>query len=145
MVRHITKFLLELGVGFAFVGQQYHLVIAGDDYYLDLLFYHFKLNCFVVIELKTTEFKPEFTGKMNFYLSAADDLLKRPQDSPTIGIILCKSKNKVKAEYSLKDIAKPIGISEYKLVESIPDNLKSSLPTIEDLERELEKDELSTD
>lgn len=138
LVKHITHFLLELGKGFAFVGQQYHLNIAGDDYYLDLLFYHLTLNCFVVIELKAGEFKPEYAGKLNFYLSAVDDLLKREHDAPSIGILLCKTKNRVKAEYALKDIQKPIGISEYKLVESIPEELKTSLPTIEEIEKELE-------
>ena len=138
LVKHITHFLLELGKGFAFVGQQYHLEIAGDDYYLDLLFYHLNLNCFVVIELKAGAFKPEYAGKLNFYLSAVDDLLKREHDDPSIGILLCKTKNKVKAEYALRDINKPIGVSEFKLVESIPDELKTSLPTIEEIEREFE-------
>lgn len=138
LVKHITHFLLELGKGFAFVGQQYHLEISGDDYYLDLLFYHLNLNCFVVLELKAGEFKPEYAGKLNFYLSAVDDLLKREHDNPSIGIILCKTKNKIKAEYALRGINKPIGVSEFKLVESIPDELKTSLPTIEEIEKEFE-------
>lgn len=137
LVKHITHFLLELGKGFAFVGQQYHLEVAGDDYYIDLLFYHLNLSCFVVIELKAGAFKPEYAGKLNFYLSAVDDLLKREHDNPSIGIILCKTKNKIKAEYALRDINKPIGVSEFKLVESIPEELKTSLPTIEELEKEL--------
>lgn len=137
LVKHITHFLLELGKGFAFVGKQYHLEIADDDYYLDLLFYHLNLNCFIVIELKAGEFKPEYAGKLNFYLSAVDDLLKREHDNPSIGIILCKTKNKVKAEYALRDINKPIGVSEFKLLESIPEELKTSLPTIEEIEKEL--------
>ena len=137
LTKHITKFLLELGAGFSFVGNQYHLEIAGEDYYLDLLFYHLKLRCYVAIELKTGDFKPEYAGKINFYLSAIDDLLKYPEDNPSIGIILCKTKNKVLAEYSLRDMTKPIGVSEYKIVESIPDELKTGLPTIEEIEAEL--------
>ncbi len=137
LVKHITQFLLELGKGFAFVGQQYHLAIDGDDYYLDMLFYHLRLSCFIVIELKTGDFKPEYAGKLNFYLSAVDDVLKRDQDNPSIGIILCKTKHKIKAEYALRDISKPIGVAEFKLLETIPDNLKTSLPTIEEIEEEL--------
>ena len=136
---HIQKFLLELGKGFAFIGRQYHVEIAGDDYYLDLLFYHIKLRCYCVVELKNTEFKPEYAGKLNFYLSAVDDLLKEKMDNPSIGILLCKSKNTLKVEYALRDIKKPIGVSEYliKTLESLPKKLQSSLPTIEDLESEL--------
>ena len=130
--------MLELGAGFAFVGRQYHLEIGGDDYYIDLLFYHLKLKCYVVVELKTVEFQPEFAGKLNFYLSAVDDILKTENDNPSIGILLCKEKNKVKAEYALKDINKPIGISEYELIKSIPEDLKPNLPTIEEIEREIE-------
>ena len=141
LVDHIQKFLLELGEGFAFVGRQYHLEIGGSDYYLDLLFYHIKLRCFVVIELKATEFKPEYAGKLNFYLSAVDDLLKSKDDKPTIGLLLCKTKNKFKAEYALRDINKPIGVAEYetKLIESLPKKLRGSLPTIKEIESELEK------
>ena len=138
LVKHITNFLLELGAGFAYVGRQYHLKVSQNDYYLDLLFYHLKLRCYVVIELKSVPFEPEFAGKLNFYLSAVDDLVKTEHDNPTIGILLCKSKEKIIAEYALRDINKPMGISEYKLTESIPENLKGSLPSIEDLERELE-------
>lgn len=139
LVKKITKFLLELGSGFAFIGNQYHLNVGGEDYYLDLLFYHTKLRCYVVIELKTGKFKPEYAGKLNFYLSVVDDTLKSDFDNPTIGIILCKEKNKLIAEYSLKDMTKPIGVSEYKLLEQIPNELKGSLPSIEELEGELEE------
>lgn len=139
IVKHITKFLLELGVGFAFVGRQYHLDIGDEDFYLDLLFYHLDLRCYVAIDLKTQKFKPEYTGKMNFYLSVLDDIVKKEHDNPSIGIILCKDKNKVLAEYALKDINKPIGISQYELTRVIPENFQSALPSIEDLERELKK------
>lgn len=137
LVQHVTKFLLELGVGFAFVGRQYVLWVGDSEYRLDLLFYHLKLRCYVVIDLKVRKFKPEYAGKMNFYLSAVDDILKTETDNPSIGIILCKDKDNVLVEYTLKDISKPIGISEYKITEAIPDDLKSSLPSIEDFEREL--------
>lgn len=137
LTHHITKFLLELGAGFAFVGRQYHLEISGNDYYIDLLFYHLKLKCYVVIELKGGKFKPEYAGKLNFYLSAVDDLLKGNNDNPSIGIILCRTKDKVLAEYSLRDINKPIGVSDYKLTHAIPEEFKSSLPSIEELESEL--------
>ncbi|HSX20171.1 MAG TPA: PDDEXK nuclease domain-containing protein [Gammaproteobacteria bacterium] len=140
LIEHMEKFLLELGAGFAFVGRQYHLEIGGQDFYIDLLFYHLKLRCFCVIELKDKDFKPEYAGKMNFYLSAVDDLVKHASDQPTIGIILCKSKNNVLAEYALRDMGKPIGLAEYRLTEAIPDDLKTSLPTIEQLEAELSKD-----
>ncbi len=136
LVKHITKFLLELGKGFAFVGQQYHLEIADQDYYLDLLFYHTKLKCYVVIELKNTRFIPEYAGKLNFYLSAVDSLVKDESDKPTIGMILCREKNNIEAEFSLRDLNKPIGISEFNLTEIVPDELKSSLPTIEEIEKE---------
>lgn len=137
LIANIQKFLLELGVGFAFVGRQYHLEIGGQDFYIDLLFYHLKLRCFVVIELKIGEFKPEFAGKMNFYLSAVDDLLKHEKDEPSIGLILCKSKNKFIAEYALRDLQKPIGVSEMQILQALPENLKGSLPTIEELEKGL--------
>lgn len=140
LVKHLEKFLLELGAGFAFVGRQYQLTISERDFYLDLLFYHLKLRCFVVIELKKGEFKPEYAGKMNFYCSAVDDSLKHPTDAPTIGLILCQTKDKIFAEYALKDVKKPIGISEYELTRILPQNLESSLPTIEEIENELEKD-----
>ncbi len=134
---NIRKFLLELGVGFAFVGSQYHLEIGDQDFYIDLLFYHLKLRCFVVIDLKMGEFKPEFAGKMNFYLSAVDDLLRHEKDEPSVGLILCKSKNKFIAEYALRDMKKPIGVSEMQILQALPENLKGSLPTIEEIEAEL--------
>jgi predicted nuclease of restriction endonuclease-like (RecB) superfamily len=137
LVAHIKKFLLELGAGFAFVGQQYHIDIGGEDFYIDLLFYHIRLKCYVVIELKAQKFKPEFAGKLNFYLSVVDDILRDKIDNPTIGILLCKNKNNVLAEYALKDINKPIGISEYNLTKAIPEEIRTSLPTIEQLEEEL--------
>jgi predicted nuclease of restriction endonuclease-like (RecB) superfamily len=137
LVQKITKFLLELGAGFAFIGNQYHLNIANEDYYLDLLFYHIKLRCYVVIELKTGKFKPEYAGKLNFYLAAVDELLKSEHDNASIGIILCKEKNKLIAEYSLKDMTKPIGISEYRLLQEIPSDLQGTLPSIAQLEEEL--------
>ncbi|MBL7208315.1 MAG: DUF1016 family protein, partial [Desulfobacterales bacterium] len=137
LVMDITKFLLELEAGFSFVGRQYNLEVGDRDYFIDLLFYHLKLRCFVAIELKIGEFKPEYAGKINFYLSALDDLLKTEQDNPSIGIVLCKTKNRIIAEYALRDMSKPIGVSEYKLTEAIPEELKSSLPTIEELEAEL--------
>lgn len=137
LVQHITKFLLELGKGFAFVGQQYHLEIANNDYYIDLLFYHIKLKCYVVIELKNTRFIPEYAGKLNFYLSAVDTIVKQEEDKPTIGILLCRDKNNIEAEFALRDINKPMGVSEFQITENLPDNLRSSLPTIEEIENEL--------
>lgn len=142
LILHVSKFLLELGKGFAFIGNQYHLQIADNDYYLDLLFYHTKLKCYVVIELKNTKFIPVFAGKLNFYLSAVDSLVKDGNDNPTIGILLCKNKNNIEAEFAFRDINKPIGISEIKLTENLPDNLKSSLPTIEELEEEFKSIDL---
>jgi hypothetical protein len=132
--------LLELGEGFAFVGRQYHLEVGDQDFYIDLLFYHLKLRCFIVIELKDKDFKPEYAGKMNFYLSAVDDLLRQPADNPSVGLILCKSKNNFLAEYTLRDMTKPIGLAEYRLTESLPENLKTALPSIEELEAALAKD-----
>jgi len=142
LLDHIHQFLVELGAGFAFVGKQYRLEVGGEDFYIDLLFYHLKLRCYIVIDLKTTPFKPEYAGKMNFYLSAVDDLLRHPDDKPSIGIILCKSKNQVVAEYALRDLAKPVGVSSYitKLVESLPPALRGSLPSPKELEAELRKD-----
>jgi predicted nuclease of restriction endonuclease-like (RecB) superfamily len=141
LLEHIRKFLLELGVGFAFVGSQYPLEVGGQDFYLDLLFYHLRLRCFVVIDLKVSEFQPEFAGKMNFYLSAVDDLLRHPDDQPSIGIILCKTKNKVIVEYTLRDANKPMGVSAYQLTEALPTQLKESLPTVEELEAELSSEQ----
>lgn len=137
LMQHITKFLLELGKGFAFIGQQYHVEVAENDYYIDLLFYHVKLKCYVVIELKNTKFIPEYAGKLNFYLSAVDSLVKQEDDKPTIGILLCRDKNNIEAEFALRDINKPMGISEFQFTEILPDELKSSLPTIEEIEAEL--------
>jgi hypothetical protein len=131
---------LELGEGFAFVGRQYHLQVEEQDFYLDLLFYHLKLRSYVVIELKSGKFQPEYVGKMNFYLSAVDDLLRHPNDNPSIGLLLCRSKIGIVAEYALRDMTKPIGLAEYKLTETLPENIKTALPTIEELEAELSKD-----
>lgn len=138
LLEHIRDFLLELGVGFAFVGSQYHVEVGGEDFYLDLLFYHLRLRCFVVIDLKVGEFKPEFSGKMNFYVSAVDDLLRHPSDQPSIGLILCKTQNQTIVEYALRDLNKPIGVSTYQLRQALPEHLQGSLPTIEQLEAELE-------
>jgi len=137
LIDNITKFLLELGRGFAYVGKQYHLEIAGVDRYIDLLFYHIELKCYVVIELKNKKFIPEYAGKLNFYISAVDSLLKKENDNPTIGILLCRDKNNIEVEFSLRDINKPIGVSEFELTEILPENFKSSLPSIEDFEAEL--------
>jgi hypothetical protein len=137
LLEHIQRFLLELGVGFAFVGRQVHLEVGGEDFYLDLLFYHLRLRAYVVIELKTGPFKPEYAGKMNFYLSAVDDRLRQPEDRPSIGIILCKSKNHLIVEYALRDAHKPIGVSAYKLTKALPQNLQGTLPTLQELEKEL--------
>jgi predicted nuclease of restriction endonuclease-like (RecB) superfamily len=142
LVNHITKFLLELGAGFAFVGKQFHLEVSGHDFYIDLLFYHTRLHCYVVVELKSDVFKPEFAGQINFYLSALDDLVKAPEDNPSIGIILCATKDRILAEYALRDIKKPIGVAEWKtkLTRSLPKKLKGNLPTIEEIEAELGKE-----
>lgn len=137
LTANITKLLLELGNGFAFVGRQYHLEIENEDYYIDLLFYNLKVRSYVVIELKTTEFKPEYTGKLNFYLNAVDKYIKGKNDNPTFGILLCKDKKKVTAELALKDINKPIGVSEYKILSEIPDYLENTLPSMEDIEKRL--------
>jgi predicted nuclease of restriction endonuclease-like (RecB) superfamily len=137
LVGHITKFLLELGKGFAFIGRQFHVQVGETDYYIDLLFYHVKLRCYVVIELKNTKFIPEYAGKLNFYLSAVDSLVKSETDNPTIGILLCRDKNNFETEFALRDIHKPMGVSEFQLTEILPDELKSSLPTIEEIENEL--------
>jgi len=138
LLEHLRQFLLELGVGFAFVGSQYRLTVGNEEFYIDLLFYHLKLRAYVIIDLKMKAFEPEFAGKMNFYLSAVNDLLRHPEDQPSIGIILCKTRERFVAEYALRDINKPIGISEYRLAESLPEKLQGSLPTIEELEKELD-------
>lgn len=137
LVDHIRDFLIELGVGFAYVGSNVQLEVGGEDFYLDLLFYHLKLRCYVVIELKMEKFKPEFAGKMNFYLAAVDDLVRHETDQPSIGIILCKEKNRVVAEYSLRDMTKPIGVSEHQLTHALPETLAGQLPSVEELEEEL--------
>jgi predicted nuclease of restriction endonuclease-like (RecB) superfamily len=140
LLDHIQKFLLELGVGFAFVGRQYHMEISDHDYYLDLLFYHLRLRCYVVIDLKMKAFEPEFAGKMNFYLSAVDDQLRHVDDKPSIGLLLCKERDHVTVEYALRDLKKPIGVAQWqtKLVEFLPKNLKGSLPTVAEIEAELD-------
>jgi predicted nuclease of restriction endonuclease-like (RecB) superfamily len=137
LLAHIRKFLLELGTGFAFVGQQHHLEVGGEDFYLDLLFYHLRLRCYVVIDLKVEPFRPEFAGKMNFYLSTVDDRLRQQDDKPSIGLILCKDKSKIIVEYALRDTRKPMGVASYRLTASLPRHLKGSLPSIEELEAEL--------
>lgn len=137
LVKHVTEFLLELGAGFAFVGRQVLLDVGGDEFFIDLLFYHLKLRCYVVIELKGGKFKPEHLGQLGFYLTAVDRQVKNEHDNPTIGLLLCKSKNKIVAEYALGDKTQPMGIAEYKLLESLPAELQTSLPSIEQIEREL--------
>ena len=133
LINNMTKVLLELGKGFAFVGHQYHLEVAGEDYYIDLLFYNIKLKCYVVIELKVSEFKPEYAGKLSFYLTAIDEKIKESNDNPTIGLLLCRNKNNVVVEYTLRDMNKPMGVSEYKIKDYLPENLKNELPSIEEL------------
>jgi predicted nuclease of restriction endonuclease-like (RecB) superfamily len=139
LVERITRFMLELGKGFAFVGRQYHLEVGGEDFYIDLLFYHLRLHCYVAIELKTGPFKPEYTGKLNFYLTALDEQVKMKEDAPSIGLILCRDRNNVIAEYALRDVNKPIGISRYALAATLPEELKASFPTVEEVEAELGK------
>ena len=140
LITRINDFLIEMGKGFAYVGRQYHLVVDGDDYYIDLLMYHTRLHCYVVIELKAVEFIPEFVSKLNFYISAVDDIVKMPEDKPTIGLLLCRTKSKVKAEYALKGITQPLGIASYE-TERILREVKSSLPSIEEIEKELEEED----
>ena len=139
LIKHMEKFLIELGSGFAFVGRQYKLEIGDDEFYIDLLFYHLKLRCFIVVELKKGKFKPEYSGQVNFYCSAIDGILAQKDDKPTIGLILCQEKNEIVAEYSLKNMTHPIGISEYQLTEVLPKEFESSLPTIEEIEQELKQ------
>lgn len=136
LVKHVTEFLLELGAGFAFVGRQVLLDVGGDEFFIDLLFYHLKLRCYVVIELKGGKFKPEHLGQLSFYLAAVDAQVKHAQDGPTIGLLLCKNKNKVVAEYALRNYIQPLGVAEYQLLESLPAELQTSLPSIEQIERE---------
>jgi predicted nuclease of restriction endonuclease-like (RecB) superfamily len=137
LTHHIKNFLLELGQGFAYMGRQFPISVAGADFYLDLLFYHTRLRCYIVVELKASEFKPEYAGKINFYLNAVNAQYKHSQDQPTIGILLCKTPNKVVVEYALENISSPLGVSEYQIMNTIPDKLKGELPTIEELEMEL--------
>ncbi|EYU15021.1 PDDEXK nuclease domain-containing protein [Photorhabdus aegyptia] len=144
LLKHLEKFLLELGEGFAFVGRQYRITVSEQDYYLDLLFYHLTLRAFVVIELKRGEFKPEHAGKMNFYCSVVDEKLRHSTDQPTIGLILCQTKDRILAEYALRSIQKPIGVSDYELTRTLPEDLKSSLPSIEELEAELSHNDENT-
>jgi len=145
LTKNITKFLLELGKGFAFLGRQYKIEIGENDHFLDMLFYHTELRCYIVIELKAGKFIPEYAGKLNYYLSAVDSQLRKSADNPTIGILLCKKKNKIDVEYALRDIHKPMGISEYILTNAIPENFKPQLPSVEELERELEKQQTYND
>jgi predicted nuclease of restriction endonuclease-like (RecB) superfamily len=147
LLAHIRKFLLELGSGFAFVGQQVHLVVDGEDFYIDLLFYHLKLRCYVIVDLKATGFKPEYAGKMNFYLSAVDDLLRHPDDKMSLGLILCKTRSKIVAEYALRNLRSPMSIAHYttKLVASLPAEFKDSLPSPEEIEAELKIGQVEKD
>ena len=140
LTTHITKFLLELGTGFAFVGRQVPVEVGNENFTIDMLFYHLKLRCYVVIELKARQFKPADAGQLNFYLTAVDEKIKRADDNPTIGILLCKSRNKVIAEYALRNVSSPIGVSEYQLTRMMPKDMKTSLPTIEEIEKELSSD-----
>ena len=139
-MKHVEKFLVGMGAGFAFMGRQYHIEVSGDDYYIDILMYNAFLHRYLVIELKDTEFMPEYIGKLNFYCSAVDDILCREGDNRTIGLLLCKSKDRIKAEYALRDIQKPIGISDYELGQALPKDFRGSLPTIEEIEKEFESD-----
>jgi len=145
LVKHVTEFLLELGAGFAFVGRQVLLDVGGDEFFIDLLFYHLKLRCYVVIELKGGKFKPEHLGQLGFYLTAVDRQVKSEHDNPTIGLLLCKTKNKIVAEYALGDKTQPMGVAEYKLLESLPAEFQTSLPSIEQIERELAGDDSQGD
>ncbi len=140
LVRHITRFLLELGAGFAFVGRQFRLEVEGEEFFIDLLFYHVRLKCYVVVELKATAFKPEHAGQLNFYLAAVDAQIKAPDDKPTIGLLLCKTKKRLVAEYSLSGLDKPMGVAEYQLVRALPEPLDTCLPTIEELEANLSRE-----
>lgn len=137
LIRHVEKFLVEMGAGYAFMGRQYHIEVSGDDYYIDMLMYNTFMHRYMVVELKNTEFRPEYVGKLNFYCSAVDDLLCREGDGKTLGLLLCKTKDRVKAEYALRDIRKPIGISDYELGQALPADFRGTLPTVEEIEREL--------
>ncbi|KVT69985.1 hypothetical protein WK56_18745 [Burkholderia ubonensis] len=140
LTRHVTRFLLELGAGFAFVGRQYRLEVGGDEFFIDLLFYHLKLRCYVVVELKATPFRPDYAGQLNFYLSAVDAQLRAPEDQPTIGLLLCRERNRLVAEYALRGMANPMGVAEYQLLRQIPKSLESGLPSIDRIEAELRPD-----
>ena len=142
LIHHLEKFLLELGQGFAFVGRQYRIEVDGTDYFIDLLFYHLKLRAFIVIDLKTGAFRPEFAGKINFYCNVVNDTLRHPTDQPTIGLILCQGKDRMLAEYALAGIDKPIGVSSYELTRALPTSLRSALPTVEEIEAELDEPKL---
>ncbi len=137
LLAQMQSFLLEMGTGFSFVGNQYHLEVGGKDYYIDLLFYHLRLRCFIVVELKMTEFMPEFAGKMNFYLAAVDDLLRHPTDAPSLGLILCKTREQVTVEYALRSTAAPIGVAEFRVTDTLPSELWDKLPTVQQIEAEL--------
>ena len=139
LVKNVTEMLLELGKGFAFLGNQYHLNVGGDDFYIDLLFYNLNLRCYVVIELKTGAFMPEYAGKLNFYLSAVDAHLKKTDDNPTIGLLLCKDKNNLVAEYTLRDMSKPIGVSGYRLTDQLPEDIRDQLPSLEDIRNRIQE------
>jgi len=145
MIANVTKLLMELGKGFAFLGRQYHLVVGEEDFYIDLLFYNLDLRCYVVIELKATEFKPEHTGKLSFYLSAVDGVLKKEYDNPTIGILLTRGKNSLIAEYALKSASAPIGVADYKFMQEIPEYLSEVMPSIEEIEQRLKQQKLGVD
>lgn len=138
LLTHLQRFLLELGVGFAFVGRQHRLVVDGEEFFLDLLFYHVRLHCYVVIELKTGRFKPEYAGQLNFYLTAVDEQLRTEEDAPTIGLLLCRTKSQLVVEYALRNLSSPIGVSSYELQESLPAELRSSFPTVAEMEAELQ-------
>jgi len=143
LVADIAKLLLELGKGFSYVGRQYHFEVEDEDFYIDLLFYHLELRCYVVIDLKTGNFKPEYAGKMNFYITAVDEQLKKPMDNPTIGILLCRKKKKLMAEYALRNLTTPIGISEFKMTDVLPQELEDILPTAEDIESRIKLPEIA--
>lgn len=137
LIKHIERFLVEMGAGFAFMGRQYHIEVSGKDFYIDILMYNAFMHRYLVVELKRGEFQPEYIGKLNFYCSAVDDILCREGDNQTIGLLLCQNKDRIMAEYALRDVNKPIGVSDYELAEALPKDIKSSLPSIEELENKL--------
>ena len=142
LLRHITRFLLELGAGFAFVGRQFKLQIRGNEFFIDLIFYHTRLKCYVVVELKRVAFKPEHTAQLNLYLAAVDEQIRSAQDGPTIGLLLCKTKNHLVAGYALSIVQKPMGVATYQLVKSLPQPLDVSLPTVAEIEAELSRQQV---